>query len=169
MALDLESQLRVFLASAPQTARVVSVFEIRHSAMTNVWYLWREPYAGTVTTEDDEQVAVLAANIGVEVAGSPANLDQVFKIAMDVTDVEDTFRAELDRIPLATTERVLLVYREYLSCDLTSPQAVADLQVESILIERGKVGFVATSPRLNVTRTGELYAPKAIPMLRGFL
>jgi len=61
------------------------------------------------------------------------------------------------------------VYREYLSDDLQGPQAVAVLQIESITYMLGAAGISAVSPRLNITRTGELYVPRDIPMLRGFL
>jgi hypothetical protein len=168
MALDLESRLRVFLASAPQNVRSIGVFEIAHSLMSQTWYLWREPTSGQVTTEDYDLVTVLPANITAELAGSPANLDQIYKIALGTVDIEDLFREELDRIPLDTTERVQLVYREYLSDDLTEPQAVVHLQVESLVCERGTVGIMAASPRFNVQRTGRVYSPRDIPMLRGF-
>ena len=84
-------------------------------------------------------------------------------------DIEDAFRAELDLIPVTTQEKIAVVYREYLSNDLVNAQATATLQVESVSYVKGAATISAVSPRLNITRTGELYAPKDIPMLRGFL
>jgi hypothetical protein len=84
-------------------------------------------------------------------------------------DIEDEFRQQLDRIPLDTDEKIIAVFREYLSDDLTTPQSVARLQVESITYSRGVAALSAVAPRLNVTRTGERYNYRDIPMLRGFL
>ena len=49
MSLDLEARLRAVLASAPQTVHPVQTLEISHSAMSQTYHLWREPYAGTTT------------------------------------------------------------------------------------------------------------------------
>lgn len=168
MALDLESRLRVFLASAPQTIWPIQTIEISHSAMSRSFYLWREPYAG-VTNAGGVAMAMDPCNIEIKLAGSEGHLDQKFDIRLGLVDIEDVFRDELDRIPLATAERIRVVYREYLSDDLTEPQATAALQAESITYMIGAAQISAVSPRLNISRTGELYAPKDVPMLRGFL
>lgn len=169
MSLDIDARLKTFFASAPQTKYVVPLLEIRHSAMSKVWYLWREAKTGTVTLETAEVVHPEAANFTAELAGTPAHLDQEFTFTLATVDIEDQFRAELDRIPIDTQEKIALVYREYLSDDLTYPNVVASLQVESLSYERGAATISAVSPRLNITRTGELYTPRDIPMLRGFL
>ena len=164
MSLDLETALRTFLASAPQTVHAIQTLQISHSAMSQVWHLWREPYAGTAGG-----FTMLPANIEIKLAGSAGHLDQKFDIRLGLVDIEDTFRAELDRIPVNTLEKIAVVYREYLSNDLVNAQATATLQVESVSYVKGAANLSAVSPRLNITRTGELYAPKDIPMLRGFL
>lgn len=168
MSLDLEQQLREFFASAPQTKYRIDVLEISHSAMTKTYYLWREPFPGIVTTEDGVRT-VEPMNFEVERAGSEQNLDQVYKIKVDTVDVQDEFNEQLDRIPLATTERIRLVLREYLSDDLTDMQTRAVLQVESVAHELGVAMITAASIRANVSRTGEIYAPRDVPMLRNFL
>lgn len=168
MSLDLEHQLRVFLASAPQNIRSIPTIELSHSAMTKVWRLWREPYAGEITTEEGV-VQILPANLDIRLAGSEGNLDQKFDINLDTTDIADEFRREMDLIPLNTTEKVRAVYREYLSDDLTQAQTTAVLQVESVAYRIGAATLSAVSPRLNITRTGENYIPRDIPMLRSFL
>ena len=83
--------------------------------------------------------------------------------------IEDTFRAEMDRIPINTTEKIVIVIREYLSDNLSTAVTEGTLQVESISYAKGAASISAVSPRLNITRTGELYSPRDIPMLRGFL
>lgn len=168
MSLDLDADLRRFLASAPAALRAIQTLEISHSAMTQTYYLWREPYEGTITTEDGEQT-VQPVNLEIKLAGAEGHLDQNFEIRIDTTDIEDEFREQMDLIPIDTLEKIRCVYREYLSDDLTSVMAQAVLQVESITYQKGAAAISAISPRYNATRTGELYVPRDVPMLRGFL
>lgn len=168
MSLDLETRLRVFLASAPPAVRAIQTLEISHSSMSQTFCLWREPYTGTITTEAGTRT-VQPLNFEVKLAGSEANLDQNFEIRIDLVDVEDIFRAQMDLIPLNTLERIQVIYREYLSDDLTDVVAIAQLQVESISYQVGAATLSAVSPRLSMTRTGESYVPRDVPMLRGFL
>ncbi len=167
MSLDLASRLRVFFASAPQAIWPIQTLEFSHSAITT-WHLWREPYVG-VTVVDGVEKTMTPANIEIRLAGSPGHLDQKFGIRLGLVDVDDVFREQLDLIPVDTEEQVRIVYREYLSDDLTEPQATAILEMESVSYSIGAAQISAVSPRLNVSRTGELYAPKEVPMLRGFL
>lgn len=171
MSLDIASRLQRFLASAPQAVWAIQTLQISHPAMSRVFYLWREPYPGEVTTEDGSTVTMLPCNIETKLAGSLGHLDQKFDIRLGLIEVaeQDQFQAEMDRVPLTTKEKVRVVYREYLSDNLREAQAVAALQAESITYMLGAAGISAVSPRLNVTRTGELYVPRDIPMLRGFL
>ena len=164
MSLDLEAALRTFLASAPQTVHAIQTLQISHSAMSQVWHLWREPYVGVAGG-----YTMQPCNIEIKLAGSAGHLDQKFDIRLGLVDIEDAFRAELDLIPVGTQEKIAVVYREYLSDDLVNAQATATLQVESVSFTKGAAAISAVSPRLNITRTGERYAPKDIPMLRGFL
>ena len=109
------------------------------------------------------------AGIAVRRAGSDAFLDQVFEIELDLTDAQDEFRERLRLIPLQSSERVRCVYRGYMSDDLTDiAEGPAILRVEATTFRRGRAIVSAVSPRLNVNRTGILYAPRDIPMLRGF-
>lgn len=166
MSLDLENRLRVFLSSAPQTVRSIMTLQISHSAMSKTYHLWREPPGQTVT--DEGVVQMQGLNMDIKLAGSEGNLDQQFSIRIDTVDIEDEFREQLDRIPIDTAENIRIVYREYLSDDLTQPQAQVTLQAESISYQIGAATISAVAPRLNSSRTGELYSPRDVPMLRGF-
>jgi hypothetical protein len=168
MSLDLEARLRVFLASAPSAVRRIPTLEITHSAMSKTYYLWHEPYAGEITTEDGVR-AVEPVHFEIALAGSEAHLDQSFEIRLSTVDIEDEFREQMDLVPLDTQERIRCVYREYLSDDLTDVLARAVLQVETVSFQIGAATISAVSPRLNSTRTGESYNPRDIPMLRGFI
>lgn len=168
MSLDLESRLRVFFASSPQTIWPIQTLQISHSQLGQVWHLWREPYEG-VTYDSATPMIMRAANIEIGLAGSAGHLDQRFNIRLDLVDAMDEFRENMDMIPIDTQEKIVVVYREYLSDDLAEPQATATLQVESVSYNIGSANISAVSPRLNIMRTGDLYAPKEVPMLRGFL
>lgn len=163
MSLDIEASLRAFLASAPQSVWLIPTLEISHSAMSQVFHLWREPYAGTTSSG-----TMQPCNFEVKLAGSAGHLDQVFDIRLDLVDIEDVFREEMDRIPINTTEKVVITYREYMSDNLSAVQSVAVLHVESVAYAVGAATISAVSPRLNITRTGEVYSMKDVPMLRGF-
>lgn len=168
MSLDLENDLRIVLASAPPARRAIQTVQIGHSEMSQTYYLWREPYAGSITTDAGVKTT---RSVGLEVslAGAEGHLDQEFEIVIDTTDRDDELREELELIPLDTQEPIECVYREYLSDDLTTPVAQAQLQAEAIAYTKGQAAISAVSPRYNVSRTGEIYAPREIPMLRGFL
>ena len=164
MSLDLTTALKTFFASAPQTVHPIFTLSISHSAMTQTFHLWREPYVAVAGGN-----TMQPCNIDIKLAGSPGHLDQKFDIRLSTVDIDDVLRTELDRIPVNTLEKIQIIYREFLSDDLSTVQATATLQAESISYQIGAASISAVSPRLNVTRTGELYAPKDIPMLRGFL
>lgn len=167
--LDLKSRLKAFLASAPQNVRVVQTLEISHPDMPTTYHLWREPYIGTTVINGITTVTMTPQNIEIKLAGTTNNLDQKFDIKISTVDIENEFRDALDSIPVDTTQKVRVVYREYLSDDLTTEQTVAVLQAESISYTIGACSISAVSPRLNVTRTGETYNPKDIPMMRAFV
>ena len=164
MSLDLEAKLKTFLASAPQTIHSIQTLELSHSAFTKTYHLWREPYAGVAGGN-----TMQPANIEIKLAGSEGHLDQKFDILIDTVDTDDTLRDEMDRVPLNTLEKIKITYREFLSDDLVDAQATVILQAESISFSIGAATISAVSPRLNITRTGEVYSPKDIPMMRGFL
>lgn len=168
MSLDIEQRLKVFFASAPQTVHKVDTLEISHSQMSKTYHLWREPVVGSFTTEDGVH-DLQPCNFTVKPAGSEQNLDQVYEVRLDTTDIEDDFRMEMDRVPLNTAEHVKLIFREYLSDDMTDPLSRVELQMENVSYKLGVATMTAVTPRLNATRTGEVYNVRDVPMLRNFL
>ena len=75
-----------------------------------------------IAVKNDNVLTVRSTNFTVALAGTPDNLDQKFTVNIDTTDPDNLLRKELDRIPLDTTEKILLTYRAYSSDDLTEPQ-----------------------------------------------
>ncbi len=169
MSFDLEHRLRVFLASAPQKPHIWQVVEFSHSALTATRWFWRETIPGFVRSSDDRVLPVEPLNMQIVTPGGEGDLDQVLEIRIDTTDVSDEFRRELRRIPLDTTEKIAIVYREYLSDDPDSPLVESILYAESVSYQKGAATVQAVSPRLSMLRTGELYTVRDIPMKRGFL
>lgn len=169
MSFDLEHRLRAFLASAPQKIYSIQVIQFGHPAMTRGYTLWREPYDGYIRDETGVIHAVQGVNMQITATEYEGNLDQALQVSIDTTDADDVIRGELDRIPVDTAERIIVRYWEFLSDDLESPVLSARLQAESINYEKGVATITAISPRFSVTRTGELYDTRTIPMMRSFL
>lgn len=167
MSLDLQTALKVFLASAPQTSHQVQTLEFKHSAFATQ-VICREPGGVSITTEEGVLFAQ-PVNFAIKLAGTELNLDQKYQITLDLTDINDTFRAVLDSVPVTTSEKIQCIYREYLSSDLTTYLARGVLQVDTIAYTVGAATITAVSPRFNMNSTGERYIPREVPMLRGFI
>ena len=167
MALDIDTRLKEFFASNPPGKYSIYTLAIAHSALSKVFRFWNQPGIGCLDVEGvlEEHRSV---NFEVKQAGTNKNLDQIFKIALDVVDSQDELRAELDRIPLDTKEKIVIVFREFLYPVLDTPCGIARLQAESLSYIKGAANVNAVSPRYRMLRTGEVYSPKDIPMLRGF-
>jgi hypothetical protein len=168
VSVELEARLRTFLASSPRIVRPIETLEISHSAMSQTFFLWREPYVGTITTESGPQT-VQPVNMAIKGADDLGDLDQKFEITMSTVDIDDLFREQLDLIPIDTLEKIVCIYRVYMSDDLTDIVAEYPLQVEQVNFQLGAATIIAVAPRFSTTRTGELYAPRDVPMLRAFL
>lgn len=168
MSTDIEARLREYFATTPPAVRPIGVLVISHSALARRFVFWPEPYAGQVVSDEYGPLDVQYAPMALERAGTEANLDQEYRITLDTTDVQDSFRDQLDAIPINTTERVRIDILTYLSDDLTAQQEAATLQAETISWVVGTATITAVVPRYNVLSTGELYEPGVVPMLRAF-
>lgn len=164
-----EEQMRIFWASAPQNKRAIPTFQISHSLLTRTYYYWTEPYPDNVTLDTSAVVRMAPANVGVKFADSENSLEQNYTFTFDLTDSQDIFRNEMDRVPIDTREKLVIVYREYLSDNLTVVQRQVTLLVVKIAYNQAGASFTCVTPRGNLTYTGEPFTPHEIPMLRGFL
>ena len=167
MAIDIDDRLKRYLASNPTGEYPIYTLAIQHPDLSQVFRFWNQPGVGMLDVEG-ALMEHRSCNFFIERAGTNANLDQIFSIDIDAVDSQDEFRAELDRIPLDTKQRIVIVYREFLYPVLDAPCGIARLQSESLTYTKGAVRISAVSPRYNTLRTGEVYGPKEIPMLRGF-
>lgn len=169
MSSDIETRLKEWFAVSPPAQRKVGVLVLSHSALSRQFVLWAEPYAGQVVSEEFGALNVQYAPMLLDEPGSEANLDQVYTITLDTTDVQDDFRNQLDAIPLDTEEKIKVSILTYLSDDLTSQVSdAAILQAETVSWVMGTATITAVVPRYNVLSTGELYEPGDVPMLRAF-
>lgn len=167
MAIDIDDRMKRYWASNAPGEYVIVTLAIAHSALSKTFRFWNQPGVGWLDVEGT-LMEHRSVNFQVEQNGTNANLDQIFKIAVDVVDSQDELREELDRIPLDTKERILVVYRTFLYPVLDVPTAVARLQAESLSYVKGAANVSAVSPRYNMLRTGETYNPREIPMMLGF-
>lgn len=167
--LSQEERMKIFWAASPQNIRVIPTVQLSHSRLGRTYYLWTERYPGSVTLDTAEVVTMSPCNLTPKMADSDKGLDQNYSFTFDLTDSQDLLRRELDNIPIDTTEKLILVYREYLSDTLTVVQAQVTLLVSKIAYNQKGATFTCVAPRGNLTYTGELYTPYEIPMLKGFL
>lgn len=167
-ALTIEERLRRYLIGAPPKLRTVVVLSFSHPSLPATRHVWREAKAGQVRTEQGDTIDVRCLNVDVQLAGTDDTLEQAFTIAIDTTDAGDEFREALDLIAMTDSQPVQIMYREYLSDDLLTPQAYIDLEAISCSYEIGAAAISAATPKFNLNRTGDLYSPRDVPMLRAF-
>ena len=167
MAIDIDERLKRHWASNAPGEYTIFTLAIAHSDLSQVFRFWNQPGIGWLDVEGT-LMEHRSVNFQVEQAGTNSNLDQLFKIAVDVVDSQDELRDELDRIPLDTKEKIVVVFREFLYPVLDVPCGIARLQAESLSYVKGAANVNAVSPRYNMLRTGEIYSPKDVPMLRAF-
>ncbi|ETF00933.1 hypothetical protein W822_19980 [Advenella kashmirensis W13003] len=167
MALDIDDRMKRYWASNPPDEYPIYTLAIAHSDLSKVFRFWNQPGVGWLDVEGT-LMEHRSVNFQIEQNGTNSNLDQLFRIAVDVVDSQDELREELDSIPLTTKERIVIVYRSFLYPVLDAPTGLARLQAESLTYVKGAANVNAVSPRYNLLRTGEVYSPREIPMLRGF-
>lgn len=166
--MSLREELRVWLASAPQTVRRIVTVEIAHADLTRTRYCCNNGFPVTAWA-DGQMREHEPTNFLIELAKTDNTLDQDYTMTFDLTDRQDEFRNELKRIPFNSPNPVRVTLREFLSDDLSLPMSEVVLDVEKIAYTRGAASFSISSPRLNKTSTGRTYSPRYISSIRGFL
>lgn len=161
-------ELRVWLASAPQTVRRIVTCQIAHSKLTRTRYCCNNGFPVTAWAAGEMREHE-PTNFLIELAKSDNTLDQDYTMSFDMTDRQDEFRNELKRIPFGDKEMVKVTLREFLSNDLASPLTEVELDLEKIAYTRGAASFSIAPPRMNKTATGRTYSPRDISSIRGFL
>lgn len=159
-----EEKYRQILCQYNKGLYVIDTIEISHSAFTQTYYLTREPSGITATTELNDEIEFVGANIDIELNSKKSDLDSNF--AFTIQDPTNALDDELDRIALENEERIMLTYRAYNSDDLTSPAFYYYLSVFDVSQKKGVFTINAGADMLNFSRTGEAYTYNRFPMLR---
>lgn len=166
--MSLREEIRVWLASAPQSIRRIVTVQISHSLLSRTRYCCNNGFPVTAWA-DGQMREHEPTNFLIEMAKTDNTLDQEYTMTFDMTDRVDEFRNELKRIPFGTKELVKVTLREFLSNDLALPMTEVDLDLEKIAYTRGAASFSIAPPRMNKTATGRTYSPRDISCIRGFL
>lgn len=163
--MSLEDQLREILSTYPAGEYLIDTIEISHSLFSQTYYLTREPLGITATLETAATVDFTGANIEIALNSTKSDLDQNFSFTF--SDIENVLDDELDRIPLDNDEKIAMVYRGYISTDLSAPaQGPIRLEVITVSQEKGVFTVEAGAPQLNWSETGIIYNYVDFPTLR---
>jgi hypothetical protein len=167
--LDLEDQLKRFCASSPQNLHSIKTIEVSHSQLPQTYYFCADMKSLPIRLEDRSNVDTRPVNMDVKLSGSEGNLDQKYTINLDLTGSYDEFRDALDAVDITGQEKIVTVYREYLSNNLRSIVSRVKLQAQSINFDEEKATVAAITKRLSIAGTGQNYDLRTVPMLRSFV
>ena len=160
-----------YLNSAGSVVRI-ECFELSHPNFTKVYRVVRNVTAGiTLNHENGLLYAYDYCPLKIERSNTTDDLDEGLSIGMGL--LGDELPQEFDRVNAGVYSHIVpvLKYRVYRSDDLTAPMfGPSILEVRGCSFDdAGQASFEATAPRLNTTKTGEIYTFSRFPMLRGFL
>jgi len=160
-------KLREMLIAFPKGEYVIETLEISHSLMSQTYYLTREPFGITATTENGDVVAFTGTSINMELNQTKEDLDQNFNFTFP--DLNNVIDDELDRIPYDNQEPIVVIYRQYINTDLTWPAIFYNLNVTAVTQSKGVCGLACGVSQLNWRRTGITYNLTDFPMLRAII
>lgn len=165
------SKLTEFFLASTHAAVQLETIEISHPDMLTTWRLCRNNRENlTVTLENSTNAIFEYSPMKISQSGTRDDLDYGLRIAFG--DLGEIIPDQLDAIEAADGMQVLptVKYRVYDSTDLTEPLlGPFNLQAKQIIFNGTGATIEAVAPRLNLSRTGELYRVDRFPMLRGLL
>jgi hypothetical protein len=150
--------------SYPAGEYQIDTLEITHPLMSQSYYLTREPEGITATLETAAEVEFIGMQIDLQLNSTKDDLDQNFQFTLP--DLENILDDELDRIPLNNQDPIQVVYRSYISTDLTEPAEIYRLEVLDVSQAKGAFTLTCGVSQLNWRQTGEIYSYDRFPMLR---
>jgi hypothetical protein len=157
-------KLKEMLISYPKGIYSIDTLEISHPSITQTYYLTREPMGISAYLETGELIDFEGTSIGLELSQHKEDLDQNFKFTFP--DLNNTFDDEMDRIDYNDTESISVIYRQYISNDLSYPAIKYSLEVTDISQTKGIVTLGCGVSQLNWKRTGLTYNLQDFPMLK---
>lgn len=160
-----------FFLAALRSSVQIETLEISHPSFSKVYRIVRNARRGvTVTLEDAsvrffEYVPTQITNLG-----SRDDLDTGIRVAFG--DLGETLPKEIDRVDIDDAWQTVPIckYRTFDSADLTNVLAGPYVfEIKTITGSPSGATFEAKAPRLNYSKTGEIYKLDRFPMMRGFL
>ena len=162
--------LSYFLASRRDSV-LLELVEISHSAFSQVYRRVRNARQGvTVTLETGVQATFSYYPMRISAQSDAADLDNGLRI--DFGDLGEILPRELDNVRSqdAMGEKPVVIYRAYRSDNLAAPLlGPLRLEASNFAFKREGASFEATSPYINLNRTGETYNLTRFPTLRGYV
>jgi len=159
--------LKSMLIAYPKGEYAIETLEIYHPLMSQRYYLTREPFGITATTENGDSVVFTGTAINMQLNQTKEDLDQNFTFTFP--DLNNTIDDELDRIPYEDQTPIEVVYRQYINTDLTYPAIVYNLNVNSVTQTKGVCALGCGVSQLNWKRTGITYNLTDFPMLKAIV
>lgn len=166
------SQYSEFFFNSASNIVALETLQISHPSFSKTYYIVRNAING-ITAYLEDGVTMVTFDyypLQIKQTGATDDLDQTMQI--DLGDLGEIVPMEIDRAFAAgtMTTKPTLVYRVYRSDDLTAPMdGPFRFEITSIGSQGGSSSFTAEAPRLNSSRTGEIYTIDRFPMLAGFL
>lgn len=160
-----------FFLNAAATIVQLETIELSHPGFSQVYRIVRNKTDGlTATLETSETVDFDYYPLRINQGSSRDDLDYSFNI--DFGDLGEVLPTELDNVLESDSFDVkpTLIYRTYRSDDLSAPMyGPITLEIIEISFQKTGASFEAKAPRINLSKTGEVYSVERFPTLRGFL
>lgn len=161
-----------FFFNSASSVVALETLEIAHPSFSKTYYVVRNAIKGITAMLEDGTTIVTFDYYPLQIkqTGASDDLDQTMQI--DLGDLGEIIPQEIDNCFAAGTmlTKPTLIYRVYRSDDLTAPMDGPFLfEITSIGSQQGSSSFMAGAPKLNNSRTGEIYSLDRFPMLAGFL
>lgn len=161
-----------YFLNSNATVVQLETLEISHPSFSKVYRIVRNAMNGiTAKLEDGVTMATFEYYpLQLKQTGSSDDLDQ--KLQIDLGDLGETIPTEIDNCFAAATmlTKPTVLYRVYRSDDLTQPlDGPFRYELTTLGQKIEGASFAAEAPRLNNSRTGDVYTLTRFPMLTGFL
>lgn len=156
--------LRLMLVQYPSGEYSIDTLEISHPLISQTYYLTREPEGITATLEDTSIVNFDGTQIQLEMNSTKDDLDQNFQFTFP--DLDNVLDDELSLIPYDNETPITIIYRSYISSDLSYPAIKYELEVLDVSQKKGAFTITCGVSQLNWRQTGITYNYDDFPMLR---
>ncbi|WGO87973.1 DUF1833 family protein [Acinetobacter pittii] len=163
------SDIKEFHLDSSPSVVLLECIEVKHSLWPNpLRYVTNNANGITVTHEDSTQAVYEYMPLAIQKGKTSDDLDQSINITIGELGqiVPQLIKIILDA---NSEEKPQVIYRSYLSSDLTAPvDVIYGLEVETMNQDYQACTFEAVAQRLNSVGTGRIYTTDMFPSLKGF-